>query len=262
MSKRCQKGAQKAHFLEPKASFLGAKFARVALCESIIIYYVLITLSHQKSMRERTKNRCGNAMCARDAFFPSFICTLCVKVLPKVAPRAPKGSERESKSLPRDTSKSWKNRPGGLGGSGGALGKENDPKINEKTTNFDVLYYILYTIYYILNASKNDKISLKICESEGRVENWRAFRHVFQDLSSSTLQAEYEIMLENSRAFRHVFQEFSNYTLQAEYEIMPENSRAFRHVFQEFSKYTLQAEYEIMSENSRAFRHAFQRLAK
>ena len=106
MSKRCQKGAQKAHFLKPKASFLGAKFVRVALCESIIIHYVLITLSHQKSMRERTKNRCGNAMCARDAFFPSFICTLCVKVLPKVAPRAPKGSERESKSLPRDTSKS------------------------------------------------------------------------------------------------------------------------------------------------------------
>ena len=112
------------------------------------------------------------------------------------------------------------------------------------------------------NAPKNHKTSQKIDESEGRVENWRAFRHVFQDLSSSTLQAEYEIMLENSRAFRHVFQEFSNYTLQAEYEIMPENSRAFRHVFQEFSKYTLQAEYEIMSENSRAFRHAFQRLAK
>ena len=43
-------------------------------------------------------------------------------------------------------------------------------------------------------------------------------------------------VVENWRAFRHVFQEFSSYTLQAEYEIMPKKSRAFRHAFQRLPK--------------------------
>ena len=149
MSKRCQKGAQKAHFLEPKASFLGAKFARVALCESIIIYCVLLTLSHQKSMRERTKNRCGNAMCARDAFFPLLYALYALKCCPRSHqghPKGPKGSPKASPGTPQNHEKidlgAWE-----------APGVPSGRKMTQKSMKkrlilmYYIIYYILYTIY-------------------------------------------------------------------------------------------------------------------
>ena len=67
------------------------------------------------------------------------------KVEPKVAPREPKGPKRSPKSFPGTPKNHLKNRSGapsvkksGPGGSRGALGKENDTKIEEKTINFDV----------------------------------------------------------------------------------------------------------------------------
>ena len=90
-------------------------------------------------------------MCTRDVLFPSFMPTLggkvgpkVGKVEPKVAPREPKGPKRSPKSFPGTPKNHKKKRSGapsvkksGPGGSRGALGKENDTKIKEKTINFD-----------------------------------------------------------------------------------------------------------------------------
>ena len=79
-----------------------------------------------------------------------FFTLLAPLLVPKLDPRAPQrspkgaqGAQKEPQSHPRDTSKSLKNRrvtsnekTSRKEGSGGAPGRENDTKIDQKTTNF------------------------------------------------------------------------------------------------------------------------------
>ena len=82
--------------------------------------------------------------CALDTFFFLLLCPLWA---PKWGPRSPQGSPKGPKGAPKPppgnlkiTKKSTRapsGKKGGPGGSRGALGKENDTKIEEKTINFD-----------------------------------------------------------------------------------------------------------------------------
>ena len=89
--------------------------------------------------------------CALETFFFRLLCPLwAAKWGPRSAkwnPRSPQGNQKGPKGAPNPSPgllKIRKNRSGapslkksGPGGSRGALGKENDTKIEEKTINFD-----------------------------------------------------------------------------------------------------------------------------
>ena len=113
--------------------------ARVAPCENIGIYYVLTTLYKPLPLLFHPSNRLGNATCAREALFPSFMLTLSAKVGPKVAPReskSPKGALKASPGTPKNHKKidlgPHPGKKGAREAPGVPSGRKMTPNINEK----------------------------------------------------------------------------------------------------------------------------------